>query len=88
MSALKEHYSQWCKNLFSEDERKHLEESLHSDLDGYWEEIKDVFKKDSEKSSAQENVDNILQRDFIEWKDLSNSVLKKCDLNKWDLPEA
>ena len=74
-----------CKDVFTEDERKHLEESLHSDLDGYWEEIKDVFKKD-EKSSAQEQVDNILQKDFIEWKKLSNDIFKKCKLNKWEIP--
>ncbi len=86
MSRLEEPYFQWCKNLFSEDERKHLEESLHSDLDGYWEEIKDVFKKDPKKSSAQEQVDNILEKDFIEWKNLSNSIFKKCKLNKWETP--
>ena len=75
-----------CSDVFSEDERKHLEESLHADLDGYWEEIKDVFK-DSEKSSAQEQVDNILQKDFMEWKNLSNNIFKKCDLNEWSVPK-
>ncbi len=75
-----------CKDVFTETERKHLEEALHADLDGYWEEVKDVFKKDSKKSSAQEQVDNILQKDFIEWKNLSNSVFKKCKLNKWEIP--
>ena len=75
-----------CKEVFTEEERKHLEEALHADLDGYWEEIKDVFKKDFEKSSAQEQVDNILQKDFMEWKDLSNGIFKKCDLNEWNVP--
>ena len=75
-----------CKKVFTEEERKHLEESLHADLDGYWEEIKDVFKKDL-KSSAQEQVDNILQKDFMEWKDLSNNIFKKCGLNEWSIPK-
>ena len=88
LSHLEEKYFELCKNIFSEDERKHLEEALHADLDGYWEEVKDVLKKDPEKSSAQEQVDNILERDFTKWKNLSNSIFKKCKLNKWETPNV
>lgn len=63
-----EDYSYFCKQLFGKDEREHLEEVLHGDLDGYWEEIKDM--KDKE--------------DFYEWKDLSNMMLQKCGLNTWE----
>jgi len=88
LEAIKESFSKCkCDDVFTENERKYLEESLHSDLDGYWEEIKDVFEKDPEKSSAQEQVDNILQKDFMEWKNLSNNIFKKCDLNEWSVPK-
>ena len=71
MSSLEKHYVQWCKNLFGRDEREHLEEVLHGDLDGYWEEIKNMKE----------------YPEFIKWRDLSNMMLRKCKLNEWDLPQ-
>jgi len=63
-----------CKEVFTEAERKHLEEVLRGDLDGYWEEIKDIDPNDA---------------DFEKWKNFSNTMLKKCDLNEWDvLPDG
>lgn len=56
-----------CKQLLSEDERSHLEEILHGDLDGYYEEVKDIG----------------LDEDFHKWKELSNNILEKCELNLW-----
>ena len=43
---------------------------MHGDLDGYHEELKDVGLDD----------------EFYKWKKLSNIMLKKCDLNEWNLP--
>lgn len=59
-----------CKDVFTDEERRHLEEVLHGDLDGYWEEMKNM-------------VDIV---DFNKWKNLTLNILKKCDLNKWDIP--
>ena len=56
-----------CKDVFTEEERKHLEEVLHGDLDGYHEELIDIIKDD----------------DYYKWVKLSNGILKKCDLNEW-----
>ena len=88
MSHLEEKYFELCKNIFSENERKHLEEALHADLDGYWEEIKDVFIKDPKKSIEQYGDDNVIEKDFLKWKNLSNSIFKKCKLNKWETPNV
>ena len=78
-----------CKEVFTKEERKHLEEALHADLDGYWEEIKDVFKKPSKNSPNPDEikVNTDLERDFNKWKNLSNSIFKKCDLNEWSVPK-
>lgn len=56
-----------CKDVFTEEERKHLEEVLHGDLEGYWEEMKDMH--------------NIME--FDKWRDLSAKILEKCNLNEW-----
>ena len=86
LERIKKSFKSKCSDVFTEDERKHLEEALHADLDGYWEEIKDVFVKDPQKSIEQYGDDNIIERDFTEWKNLSNSIFKKCKLNKWEIP--
>lgn len=62
-----------CKDVFTEEERKHLEEVLHGDLDGFFEEVKDTIKTTDD--------------DFFKWKRKSNSILDKCQLNKWDIPK-
>ena len=76
-----------CKDVFTEEERKHIEEVLHGDLDGYYEEIKDVYIKDDGKSPGQEQDDNKLINDFKVWKELSNNISEKCNLNKWEIPD-
>lgn len=74
-----------CKDVFTDEERKHLEEVLHGDLDGYWEEIKDVFIEDDNKTPRQLQDDNRLQKDFLKWRKTSTIILKKCDLNDWKI---
>lgn len=59
-----------CSDVFTEEERQHLEEVLQADLDGYYEELKDIGLDD----------------EFKEWKKLSNKILKKCKLNSWEIP--
>ena len=77
-----------CKDVFTDEERKHLEEVLHGDLDGYWEEIKDTFVEPSKSSpNPEEREDNrSVEQDFYNWKKLSNDIFKKCKLNKWEIP--
>ena len=60
-----------CSDIFTKEEIKHLEEVLHGDLDGYHEELKDVGLDD----------------EFYKWKNFSNVMLKKCDLNEWSIPK-
>jgi hypothetical protein len=61
-----------CADVFTEVERAHLEEVLHGDLNGYWEEIKDVDASDA---------------DFKAWKNKTLGILKKCNLNEWSTSE-
>lgn len=60
-----------CDDVFTETERKHLEEVLHGDLDGYFEEIKDMSTNN----------------EFEKWKGKTIDILKKCKLNDWKPPE-
>ena len=65
-----------CEDVFTEEERKHLEEVLHGDLDGYYEEVKDILATKLR-----------MAKDFTEWKNLSVNILNKCKLNKWEIPK-
>lgn len=59
-----------CTDVFTKDEIKHLEEVLNGDLEGYEEETKGIKSPE-------------LKKEFVDWKNLSNNILRKCELNEW-----
>jgi len=79
-----------CKRLLTNEERSQLGDILVRDLDDYYEEIKDIFSEPSKSSPNPEEkeANKDLEQDFRKWRDITNSILKKCDLEIWKTPEG
>ena len=75
-----------CQDIFSIEERAQLGDILVRDVSDYYEEIKDVFKDPINPTQEEIGDNEGLIQDFIKWRDISNLILKRCDLEEWKMP--
>ncbi len=74
-----------CEDVFSLEEIAQLGDILIRDVDDYYEEIKDIFTEPSKSSLNPEEreANSELEQDFIKWRDITNSILRSCNLDEW-----
>ncbi len=75
-----------CQDIFSIEERAQLGDILVRDVSDYYEEIKDVFKDPINPTQEEIGDNEDLIQDFIKWRNISNLILKRCDLEEWKMP--
>ncbi|KKM67427.1 hypothetical protein LCGC14_1471170 [marine sediment metagenome] len=74
-----------CKDVFSVEERAQLGDILVRNVSEYYNEIKDVFKDPLNPTQKEIGANEDLIQDFIKWRNITNLILKKCDLEEWNI---
>jgi len=77
-----------CSDVFSVEEQAQLGDILVRDVNDYYEEIKDIFKDPTNPSQEEIEANSELVQDFTKWRNITNLILKKCDLEEWKVPEV
>ena len=74
-----------CQEVFSIEERAQLGDILVRDITEYYNEIKDVFKDPLNPTEKEIGANEDLIIDFTKWRNITNSILKGCDLEEWKI---
>jgi len=74
-----------CQDIFSIEERAQFGDILVRDISEYYNEIKDVFKDPLNPTEKEIGANEKLIQDFIKWRDTTNLILKKCNLEEWKI---
>jgi len=74
-----------CQEIFSIEERAQLGDILVRDISEYYNEIKDIFKDPLNPSQEEIGANEYIIKDFTKWRNITNKILKKCDLEEWKI---